>query len=97
MIYIIIALSVLLLFSLYMIVNMYNKYVKAIKNSQFYSYWVDEFTTRTELAYIKMKEIDNKGAFEADDETGYIFNTIKDVIYLIQEMNELIMKTTTNE
>ena len=31
-------------------------------------------------SYTRMKEIDQKGGFESDDEVGQVFNGIKDVI-----------------
>ena len=41
---------------------------------------IDKMDTNLNDAYKRMTEIDRVGSFEADDESGYIFNKIKDVI-----------------
>jgi hypothetical protein len=38
-------------------------------------------------AYAKIKDADSKGVFESDDEVGYTFNSIKNVVY---ELNDYI-------
>ena len=40
-------------------------------------------------AYTRMKEVDRLGSFEADDETGYIFEEIKDAT---TELNDFIKR-----
>ena len=42
--------------------------------------WVEEFTQRIETVQTDLKIIDNKGAFEADDEVGSIFEQIKEIV-----------------
>ena len=40
-------------------------------------------------AMIQMKELDDKGGFQSDDEVGQIFNNIKDVIQMLEsDINE---------
>jgi len=41
---------------------------------------IDKIDTKFNDAYKRMTEIDRVGSFEADDESGFIFNKIKDVI-----------------
>ncbi len=41
---------------------------------------IDKIDTNINDAYKRMTEIDRVGSFEADDESGFIFNKIKDVI-----------------
>ena len=42
--------------------------------------WVEEFTQRIQIVQNDLSEIDSKGAFESDDETGSIFEQIKTII-----------------
>ena len=42
--------------------------------------WVEEFTQRIETVQTDLKVIDNKGAFESDDEVGSIFKQIKETV-----------------
>ena len=42
--------------------------------------WISDFIKTIEKVNFDLKQIDYKGSFEADDETGIIFNQIKDII-----------------
>ncbi len=42
--------------------------------------WIVNFMDAIEKIQFDLKQIDYKGSFEADDETGIIFNQIKDII-----------------
>ena len=42
--------------------------------------WVEEFKQRIQIVQNDLKEIDSKGAFESDDETGTVFEQIKETI-----------------
>ena len=42
--------------------------------------WVEEFTQRIQIVQNDLSEIDSKGAFESDDETGTIFEQIKETV-----------------
>ena len=42
--------------------------------------WVEEFTQRIQIVQNDLNEIDSKGAFESDDETGTIFEQIKETV-----------------
>jgi hypothetical protein len=48
---------------------------------------IDKIDTNYNDAYKRMQEIDRVGSFEADDESGYIFNKIKDVIEDLKNEN----------
>jgi hypothetical protein len=50
--------------------------------------WVENFSDRIVRVQQELREIDSTGHFEADDEIGSIFESIKEVI------NELNDKTT---
>ena len=42
--------------------------------------WVEEFTQRIETVQTDLKVIDDRGAFESDDEVGSIFKQIKETV-----------------
>ena len=48
--------------------------------------WVEDFGDRVARVQQELKEIDSTGHFEADDEVGSIFRSIKEVI---DELNDL--------
>ena len=48
--------------------------------------WVEDFGDRITRVQQELKEIDSTGHFEADDEVGSIFSSIKEVI---DELNDL--------
>ena len=48
---------------------------------------IDKIDTNYNDAYKRMQEIDRVGSFESDDESGYIFNKIKDVIEDLKNEN----------
>ena len=42
--------------------------------------WVTDFMNSIEKINFDLKQIDYRGSFESDDETGVIFNEIKNII-----------------
>ncbi|OUW62880.1 MAG: hypothetical protein CBD58_00920 [bacterium TMED198] len=42
--------------------------------------WIVNFMDAAEKIQFDLKQIDYKGSFEADDETGVIFNQIKEIV-----------------
>ena len=42
--------------------------------------WVEDFTQTIETVQSDLKKIDYRGSFESDDETGIIFEQIKDTV-----------------
>ena len=48
--------------------------------------WVEDYAQRINDTNNVLKEIDSKGTFEADDEIGVVFTTIKETI---EELNEI--------
>ena len=42
--------------------------------------WITDFINTIEKTQLKLKKIDYKGYFEADDEVGQIFNQIKTIV-----------------
>tara|TARA_R100000951_G_C2575708_1_gene160255 strand:- start:174 stop:458 length:285 start_codon:yes stop_codon:yes gene_type:complete len=83
----IIILSVILTISVFVNINQLRKqeaaaeYIEDLEtsNAKFY----DFFTTlkaRMNESNSKLKQIDRLGSFEADDETGFIFTELRDII-----------------
>ena len=48
--------------------------------------WIEDYAQRINDTNNVLKEIDDKGTFEADDEIGVVFTTIKETI---EELNEI--------
>ena len=48
--------------------------------------WIESYAQRIQDTQRVLKEIDSKGDFEADDEVGVIFQSIKEAI---DELNEI--------
>jgi len=46
---------------------------------------ISEIATKIDSAMLRMKEIDRIGSFEADDETGFIFKNIYDIISELEQ------------
>ncbi len=50
--------------------------------------WIEEYAQRVVDTQQVLKEIDQKGNFEADDEVGVIFQSIKETIDELNEITE---------
>ncbi len=48
--------------------------------------WIEDYADRILKTQEVLKEIDNKGNFESDDEVGVIFQSIKETV---EELNEI--------
>ena len=53
--------------------------------------WVEDFSDRVARTWEEIKTIDSTGHFEADDEVGSIFSSIKETI---EELNQYIQEDT---
>ena len=53
--------------------------------------WVEDFSDRVAETWEEIKTIDSTGHFEADDEVGSIFSSIKETI---EELNQYIEEDT---
>ena len=92
---------VLLGVSIYINVNLLNKLEntdEALLDNEKYveqlASWVKTFQTDISTAYNNMKQIDSRGSFEADDEVGTTFKTLKAII---EEVNDITNPNTDNE
>lgn len=62
---------------------------KALKKNEWFTMWIEEFLQRTSLAYEELKRIDSSGHFEADDEVGYFFKALKEILLRLAQMGVL--------
>ena len=76
----IIILSILLLVSLFIIVNLLKKVERIDEELEVISTNLEDVVRSLLQAKSTMNKIDSKGWFKNDDETGTVFNGINDVI-----------------
>ena len=50
--------------------------------------WIENYAQRIQDTQDVLKEIDSKGTFEADDEIGVIFTSIKEAVDELNEITE---------
>jgi hypothetical protein len=50
--------------------------------------WVEDYAQRIQETQETLKEIDQKGNFEADDEVGVVFQSIKEAVDELNEITE---------
>jgi archaellum component FlaC len=50
--------------------------------------WIEDFTVRVDRVQNDLKDIDDRGHFESDDEIGAIFDGIKEIIEELQQFTE---------
>ncbi len=87
MITVIIILSVVLTIAIFVNINQLRKqeaaaeYIDELENSntEYYQFFTT-LKTRLNESNSKLKQIDRLGSFEADDETGFIFTELRDII-----------------
>ena len=84
-IYIIIILSLIVFGCGYVIWNLNSKVATYEEQIEEYQMWIDSFTETVEDVDRKLKDIDTKGTFEADDEVGTFFTTLKILMGQITE------------
>ena len=56
------------------------------KKTEMLETWVEDFSQRIETVQTDLKVIDNRGAFEADDEVGTIFEQIKETVNQLDDL-----------
>ena len=50
--------------------------------------WVEDYAERIQNTQNVLKEIDQKGTFQADDEIGVVFQSIKEAVDELNEITE---------
>jgi hypothetical protein len=61
----------------------------ALKSETYYRDIIDSLREKVLQAQVRMKEIDIRGSFEADDEVGYTFKSLQGVV---DELNSEVNK-----
>ena len=68
----------------YLLINKNNKLEKALVEQQQY---IDAISIVIEDSAKTIQELDNRGAFEADDEVGSFFNSLKEIQTVLNQFN----------
>jgi tetrahydromethanopterin S-methyltransferase subunit B len=76
-----ILLSVIILTLSYVVFNLTRK-VERLES------WIEDYAQRIQDTQQVLNEIDDKGTFEADDEIGVVFQSIKETINELNEITE---------
>lgn len=92
--YVILVLSLIIIALLYAVWNLVRKYESLEDEMEFSEKYINLAYDSMKRAYGRMKKIDRLGSFEADDESGYIFNEIKTAM---EELNEVYELDATKE
>ena len=87
MIYIIISLSILVVVLGFTTFNLLRKQEKAEAIMVGYLNYLDQLSRIIDISDVKLKERDQNGAFASDDETGVVFNSIKQIQEILNEFN----------
>jgi len=92
--YVIVSLSLIIIALAYSVWNLVRKYESLEDEMEFSEKYINLAYDSMKKAYDRMKKIDRLGSFEADDESGYIFNEIKTAM---EELNEVYELDATKE
>jgi hypothetical protein len=92
--YVIVVLSLIIISLIYAVWNLVRKYESLEDEMEFSEKYINLAYDSMKRAYDRMKKIDRLGSFEADDESGYIFNEIKTAM---EELNEVYELDATKE
>ena len=95
--YIIGLLITLLGVAIFIIVNLFRKLEILEDDIEFSDTLMDSVYTSMKNAYVRMKSIDRLGSFEADDETGFIFDEIKSAMEQLNDEYNLDGDTQEKE
>jgi len=90
----IIILSVFLAVTVWLLIIQIKKASKLESFLELYVRMLSVIALRTNRAYKRMQEVDRLGSFEADDETGFIFQEIKSAT---TDLEEFVSKYITND
>jgi hypothetical protein len=92
--YVIVSLPLIIIALIYAVWNLVRKYESLEDEMEFSEKYINLAYDSMKRAYDRMKKIDRLGSFEADDESGYIFNEIKTAM---EELNEVYELDATKE
>ena len=74
--------------------NLFRKLEKMEDVQDAYENFIADIVSRITSASSKLKEIDNKGSFKADDEVGFFFDYLKDMQKNIADISDRFEETT---
>jgi regulator of sigma D len=75
----------------------YNKYNQAVKYAEAYVQFISAVYMKILEVNYKMKEIDQRGSFQADDEVGYTFEALKECTEDIRNFMSRYVNTEEKE
>lgn len=86
--WILVILSILLLLSLAVNIFLGCALNINLKRLDIYEQWVVSFKDMLKDTYTRLKEIDDRHLFEKDDDVGFVFQSILDIIEEINKRSE---------
>ena len=75
-----VVLAVLLIAASVVVYNLLKKVEKYEEDILYKDEYFDKLTEMTSIAHTKLKELDIREAFESDDEVGYFFKNLKEMM-----------------
>jgi hypothetical protein len=72
--------------------NLLKKQEKSEDILMTYLEYLDKVSKAIEISDIKLKELDNKGTFDSDDEVGFFFKSIKQIQEILNDFKVVRVK-----
>ena len=79
--------AILLIVFGYFTWNLMRKVEKYEDIAQYQQNYIENISTIIGESSKRLREVDEKGTFESDDEVGFFFNTIKEIQRILDEFN----------
>ena len=95
MIVTIISLSVFLMVGIYVVWNLLRKVERLEDTANQYADYIYNITDVIQEMYTRVRDIDKRGVFEADDEIGFFFTELKNLQTILNSIN--INESTNQE
>lgn len=86
--------TAIMIVAIYLLVVQLIKIGKLVALLEVYLRLITTTAIRTNKAYKRIQEVDRLGAFEADDEVGYVFQEIKETV---TDLNTFLEKYIKND
>ena len=80
--------SLLLIVSIYVNINLFRKTEKLEEANDELSDWLDNYSDSLKNILTEIRELDSKNLFESDDEVGSMFDAIKNTIKSLEELEK---------
>tara|TARA_Y100001963_G_C6720580_1_gene418942 strand:- start:734 stop:991 length:258 start_codon:yes stop_codon:yes gene_type:complete len=80
--------SLLLIVSIYVNINLFRKTEKLEEANDELSDWLDNYSESLKNILTEIRELDSKNLFESDDEVGSMFDAIKNTIKSLEELEK---------